>query len=309
MLLKKKRVLGVKTEAAAGTAETLAAADCTLNAYNLMIQPDISVDQREGQGGFGRIASITGPRKGKATFSVDWAYDGSAVPAWAATLFPACGLVLSTTTFFPKTEVPAAGSSVKTLTIGSFGDGKLKLLYGAVGNAKINLNVGKIITVDFEFQGVYSDESDVAIPASINYVNTLPLRYAGGTTTWASNSLFLQQATLDLRNIITPREQPTTAAGVHSCVITDRNPIVKSNPESKLVATQARYSQFVAHAEGVLSFTIAGPSTSSVVIAAPKAQIVSVPEGDRQGIVTDEIEWQLNKNVDAADQEFSIAFS
>jgi hypothetical protein len=35
---------------------------------------------------------------------------------------------------------------------------------------------------------------------------------------------------------------------------------------------------------------------------------VALPEGDRGGIVTDEIEWQLNKNVDTADQEFSIAF-
>jgi hypothetical protein len=217
-------------------------------------------------------------------------------------------MVLSTATFFPKTEVPASGSSVKTLTIGSFGDGKFKQIYGAVGNAKINLNVGKIITVDFEFQGVYSDEADTAIPSSINYVNTLPLRYAGGATTWNGTSLFLQSATLDLRNVITPREQSTTASGVHSCVITDRNPMVKANPESKLVATQARYTQLTSHTEGVLSFTIAGPTTSTVVISAPNAQIVALPEGERSGIVTDEIEWQLNKYVDVADQEFSIAF-
>jgi hypothetical protein len=307
MLLKKKRVLGVKTESTVGTAETLAAADCTINAYNVVVQPDIAVDQREGQGGFGRLASITGPRMGKATFSVDFAYAGAAaVPTWASTLLPACGMVLSTATFYPRTEVP--GSNVKTLTIGAFGDGKLKQIYGAVGNAKFNFNVGKMITVDFEFSGVYSDESDTAIPSSINYVNTLPLRYAGGATTWDAVSLFLQSATLDLRNVITPREQSTTAAGVHSFVITDRNPMVKANPESKLVATQARYTQLTAHSESTLSFTIAGPTTSTVVISAPKAQIVALPEGDRGGIVTDEIEWQLNKNVDTADQEFSIAF-
>jgi hypothetical protein len=308
MLLKKKRVLGVKTETTVGTAETLAAADCTINAYNVVVQPDIAVDQREGQGGFGRLASITGQRMGKATFSVDWAYAGSAaVPAWASTLLPACGLVVSTATFTPRTEVP--GSNVKTLTIGSFGDGKLKQIYGAVGNAKINLNAGKIITVDFEFRGVYSDESDTAIPSSINYVNTLPVRFAGGATSWDGVSLFIESAMLDLRNIITPRQNSTTAAGVHSCVITDRNPMVKANPESKLVATQNRYGQLTAHTEGVLSFTIAGPASSTVVISAPKAQIVAIPEGDRGGIVTDEIEWQLNKNVDTADQEFSIVFS
>lgn len=307
MLLKKKRVLGAKIETTAGTAESLAAADCTINAYNLMIQPDIQVDAREGQGGFGRLTSITGARKGKATFSVDFAYDGSAVPTWASTLLPACGVVASSTTFTPRTEIP--GSNVKTVTLGCFADGKLRTLYGAMGNAKINLNVGRMITVDFEFFGVLADDTDTAIPSSINYVNTLPLRFAGGATSWASTSLFIQSATLDLRNVVTARENSATVAGIHSFVVTDRNPLVKANPEAKLVATQDRWGQFTAHTEGTLSFTIDGPSTSTVVISAPKAQIVSIPEGDRGGIVTDEIEWQLNKNVDTADQEFSIAFS
>jgi hypothetical protein len=31
--------------------------------------------------------------------------------------------------------------------------------------------------------------------------------------------------------------------------------------------------------------------------------------GERNGIMTDQLEWQANKNVDASDQEFSIAFN
>jgi hypothetical protein len=76
-----------------------------------------------------------------------------------------------------------------------------------------------------------------------------------------------------------------------------------------LIATQNRYSQFRDMTEGSLSFTIAGPTTSTLVFAMPKAQLVAKPMGERNGIMTDQLEWQANKNVDASDQEISIAFN
>ena len=307
MLLLKKAVLGGKIESTIGTAETLAAADCTINAYNVVINPETEVEQREGQGGFGKLASIPGARRGRATFSVDLAYDGSTVPAWASTYLPACGLVLSTATYKPRTEVP--GSNVKTATIAAFVDGVRRQIYGAVGNARFILPTGRMGRIEFDFQGVYSDEADVAIPSSINYVNTLPLRVSGGATSWASSNICLESATIDLGNVITARECSTSAAGIDSFVITDRNIRVTGNPESKLIATQNRYGQFRDATEGILSFTIAGPTTSTVVFSMPKAQIVAKPMGDRNGIMIDQIEWQANKNVDTADEELSFTFN
>lgn len=307
MLLLKKAVLGGKIESTIGTAEALAAADCTINAYNVVINPETEVEQREGQGGFGKLASIPGARRGRATFSVDLAYDGSTVPAWASTYLPACGLVLSTATYKPKTEIP--GSNVKTATIAAFIDGVRRQIYGAVGNARFILPTGRMGRIEFDFQGVYSDESDVAIPSSINYVNTLPLRVSGGATSWASTSICLESATIDLGNVITARECSTSAAGIDSFVITDRNIRVTGNPESKLIATQNRYGQFRDATEGILSFTIAGPTTSTVVFSMPKAQIVAKPMGDRNGIMIDQLEWQANKNVDTADEELSLTFN
>ena len=307
MLLLKKTVLGGKIESTIGTAEALAAADCTINAYNVVINPETEVEQREGQGGFGKLASIPGARRGRATFSVDLAYDGSAVPAWASTYLPACGLVLSTATYKPRTEAP--GTNVKTATIAAFIDGVRRQIYGAVGNARFILPTGRMGRIEFDFQGVYSDESDVAIPSSINYVNTLPLRVSGGATSWASSNICLESATIDLGNVITARECSTSAAGIDSFVITDRNIRVTGNPESKLIATQNRYGQFRDATEGILSFTIAGPTTSTVVFSMPKAQIVAKPMGDRNGIMIDQIEWQANKNVDTADEELSFTFN
>jgi len=307
MLLRKKSVLGGKIESTVGTAESIAAADCTINAYDLVINPEFEMQERQGQGGFGRLASIPGARRGRATFSVDLAYDGTNIPAWASTYLPACGLVLSTATYKPRTEVP--GTNVKTVTIAGFFDGVRRRIYGAVGNARFILPTGRMGRIEFDFQGVYDDESDTAIPSSINYVNTLPLRVAGGATAWSSYNLCLESANIDLGNVIVARECTTTAAGVDNFVITDRNPRITGNPESKLIATQGRYAQLRDSTEASLSFTIDGPSNSTLVITVPKAQIVSKPMGERNGIMVEQLEWQANKNGDTADQEISIAFN
>lgn len=307
MLLLKKSVLGAKIETSIGSAEALANTDCTINCYNVVINPELEFEERQGQGGFGRLASIPGARRGRATFSVDLAYDGAAVPAWAATFLPACGLVLSTATYKPRTEAP--GTNVKTLTIAAFIDGVRRQIYGAVGNARFVLPTGRMGRVEFDFQGVYSDESDTAIPSSINYVNTLPLRVGGGAASWAGSTVCMEAATIDLGNVITARECQTTAAGIDSFVVTDRNIKVTGNPESKLIATQGRYAQFRDMTEGALSFTIAGPTASTLVFSMPKAQIVAKPMGDRNGIMVDQLEWQANKNVDLSDEELSIVFN
>jgi len=309
MLLRKLSVLGAKIESTVGTAATLAAADCTVNAYDFIINPEFDFQERQGQGGFGRLASIAGARRGRATFSIDLAYDGSTVPAWADLFLPACGFVKSSTTFYPKTQVPDTGTDVKTLTIAGFFNGVRRMIYGAVGTARIVLPTGRMGRIEFDFQGVYADEADVAIPSSINYVNTLPLRVAGGATAWSSYNLCLESATIDFGNVVTARECSITEAGIDNFVITDRNIRITGNPESKLIATQDRYSQFKNMTEAALSFTIDGPSTSTLVITAPKAQLVSKPMGDRNGIMIDQLEWQANKNVDTADQELSIAFN
>jgi hypothetical protein len=55
--------------------------------------------------------------------------------------------------------------------------------------------------------------------------------------------------------------------------------------------------------------SIAAPAASVITLAAPKAQIIRISEGDRGMMAMDDMELQCNKNVDAADQEFSITFS
>lgn len=307
-LLKRKRVIAAKIETTVGTAIAVTGADASFNAWDIMCQPEIDVISREGQGGFGMLSSIVGGYKGKMSFKTDCGWDGTATePSWADTFLPACGLVKSGgNQFYPTTEAP--GSNVKTLTMYCYMDGTIKGICGAVGNGKMVCPTGKPAYMEWDFQGIWIPPTDGAILAP-TYPTALPLRYASSTTTYNSVALCLENLTLDFGNEIMMRECASTVGGYHSAIITNRNPKVTGNPEAKLVATRDSYGNFLASTEAALTWGLDGLTNSFITIAAPKAQIVKIQEGDRSKLVTDEIEWQLNRNASTVDQEFSILFT
>ncbi len=306
-MLYRKRVLGAKIETTPGTAVSLTGTDASFHAWDVKIDPDIAMTERQGQGGFGMLASVPEGYKGKASFKIDSGWDGTSTePSWADTFLPACGMVKSGgNQFYPKTE--DAGSNVKTLTIGCWLDGMFKSLSGCAGNAKLVCPTGKMAYWEFEFQGVWITPTDVSI-VSPTYPTAKPLRYANSTTSWNSVALCLSNLTLDFGNEITMLECGA-ANGYERAIITGRNPKVTGDPESKLVATADRYGQFLSMTEGALTWDLDGPTNSLITIAAPKAQIVKATEGDRNKIVVDTLEWQLNRNGSTVDQEFSILFT
>lgn len=305
--LKRKRVLAAKIESTPGTAETLLAADAAFNAYNIIAQQEIELESREAQGGFGMHTSLAGGRKGRITFSIDAGWDGTATePSWADTFLPACGWVKSGQVFTPRTEVP--GANVKTLTIAVYQDGVRKILSGAAGTFTMLNPTGRTAVFNFDFMGIWQAPTDVAILAP-TYPTDLGLRYASSTTTWDSVALCLENITIDSGNTVILKECAGNASGYDYALITNRVVTVTGNPESKLVATQDRFGKLILNSEAALTWNLDGPTNSVLTIAAPKAQIVDIKEGDRNGLVIDDITWQCNRNGSNIDQEVSMTFT
>lgn len=305
--LKRKRVLAAKIETTPGTAETLLAADAAFNAYNIVAQQEIEFESREAQGGFGMHTSLAGGRKGRITFSVDASWDGTATePSWADTFLPACGWVKTGQVFTPRTEVP--GTNVKTLTIAVYQDGMRKILSGSAGTFTMLNPTGRTAVFNFDFMGIWQAPTDVAILAP-TYPTDLGLRYASSTTTWDSVALCLENITLDSGNTVILKECAGSVSGYDYAIITNRVVTVTGNPESKLVATQDRFGKLILNSEAALTWNLDGPTNSVLTIAAPKAQIIDIKEGDRNGLVIDDITWQCNRNGSNIDQEVSMTFT
>ena len=242
-LLRRRRLLAAKIEGTPGTAETLAAADATFNAYNITFAQEVELEEREAPGGFARMESVPGGRRGTITFSVDAYWDGTATePAWADTFLPACGWVKSGQVFTPRTEAP--GSNVKTLTMGVYADGMRWLLAGAAGTFQLVCPTGRVATFNFTFSGIWSSTTDVTI-LSPTYETALPLRYASSTTTWNSVALCLENLTLDAGGTVVQIECGNGVSGYDYFMVSDRNVRVTGNPETKLVASQPRYTNLL----------------------------------------------------------------
>lgn len=305
-ILKRRRVLAASIEATSGTAETLDATDAAFNAYDINLSLDTEVQTREGQA-FGQLPAIVGGHKAKFSFKIDLAWDGTATePGFADLFLPACGWVKTGQVYTPRTEAP--GTNVKTLTIERYTNGVKEQIFGASGTFKLVCPTGRTAYFEFEFTGVWGGRSDAAI-LSPTYPTDLPLRYANSTTTWNSVALCLENLTLDSGNTVTMRECATNSQGYGGTIITERKVKVTGNPEAKTVATQDRWGSLLSSAEYALTWDLDGPTNSKVTISAPKAQIVKIGDGDRSGLVTDEIEWQCNRNGSTVDQEASITFT
>lgn len=306
-LLKRLRVAAAQVEVTPGTAVTNTATHGAFNAYDVEIQGAIDVEQREAQGSFNYLSGIPGARSGTLSFKTDIAWDGTATePTWLVTLMQGCGWVLSTNTLYPASETP--GSNVKTLSVSVFENGLEKKLAGAVGNFNVVCPNGRAAFIEWEYQGVWQAVTDQTLIAPTYPTDTI-LRYASATTTYDSVALCVQQISFNSGNTIHMRECASTAAGYDYGIITSRYPTATADPESELVATRDDYGDWLAGSEAELSVTLDGPSTSTLEIEAPKAQIWNVQEGDRDMLQIDTIEWRCNKNSTTADQELAFKFT
>ena len=311
-LLRRKSVFAAKVEGTAGTAESLTGAEGVYNAMDFLIQPNIGMTRREGQGGFQYLPSMPEGMTGTCSLKHELTYDGTNVPTWASVLLPACGWVDAAGVFTPRTEAP--GSNVKTITIGHYKDGKLALLSGAMGTFVITLETGKTAYITFTFTGKYSsNETDVAL-ITPTYPTVLPLRFAAGALTFNSVAMCTATLAVDAGNSVVMREcvNASDRSGYVSALVTNRAPIVTADPESLLVATQDRDALWLASTPQALSITLNGPApvttTSTIVIAAPKAQLENKQQGNRSDLMVDNLTWLATAG-SAVDTELSITFN
>lgn len=310
-LLTRIGVLLAKVETTPGTDASPSASDGACNFFNVSVVPNIAMQQRQGQGGMGKLASVPEGFGCTVTFQTQLEWDGTATePFWADVLWPACGYVKSGQVFTPRSEAP--GSNVKTLTFYHYLNGKLRKIYGAMGNCVANLPTGKMGFIDWTFTGVWGGETDASI-VTPTYPTALPLR-ATGLNELGDVSLCASNVTIDFGNTVVLRECTNNVsgqlrAGYVSAIITDRTPVISVDPEARLVATRDAYGAWINMTESTWEYDVAGPTNSVLVFDAPKAQVISNADGDRNGIAIDTLQLQCNKNGATHDQELSITFT
>jgi hypothetical protein len=287
------RLLAVKTEAAVGVPETPVGADATLKVFGPEMTPDDNTNEREYPAAMGSDKSEPGAKGGRLTFECEIT-GGATVPLWASELLPACDFAITGSTYtFSHT------TTTKTFVL--YEDGLKRTLYGARGTCSFSMSTGQIPRVRFEFMGKYKDEADATILAPTFDTSLAPM-FGGGTNTVSIGSFApnLSTLTIDVGNVVVLRESPNDpggdSSGLYAAEITSRKTIGTMDPEASVVATRSWDSIRAARTEETLTVNLGTASgTNRVTISSAHFQTVKRPTGDRNGLLTRNIAFQLNE--------------
>lgn len=153
-LLGLKQDLASKIEATPGTAESLAAAQGTIQVYDIDAGPEVDFTPRPRAGNIGHVKGVTGMRVGRIRYRSE-CIGGATDPAWGTVYLPGCGYSTSAAngTYKPRSEAP--GSNVKVLSHGWYQDGRFASIFGSAGNFDIQCEAGKPIFILWEWMGLW----------------------------------------------------------------------------------------------------------------------------------------------------------
>ena len=333
----KLRVLAAKIETTPGTAEALAAADGAFNVYDLIVQVDPEFETREGQGSFSSIPGVAGGRKATMTFKVDWTGSGTpddgageAVAQWQKTFFPACSWVqgagANAKTFSRKSEHPSAAGGVKSLTMGCYINGKKKCIRGAVGDAVIHFPSHKKAFVEFTFLGIWSPVTNVAI-LSPEYPPNKP-RVVEKTllAIGANYTPRVAEIVINLGNVTTIREDGRGDGGYYCGAVTDSKVNGTLDAETELTLSGILDPYNAMYGSGSVLTGLAsglpmtfgwggsgllgsGANGHHTAFSLPRVQLKNIQEGDREGILIDNWEFQANRRKAAGEDEMTFTMT
>jgi len=223
-------------------------------------------------------------------------------------LFEACGrsegaVVGSSVSYLPKS------SSVKSVTMYLYKDGRKYVVTGAKGTCKITTAADKIGVCEFSMKGIYAAPTDAALPTNAVYEATVGPVCKGTTISLNSvTTLAVESSELDFGNEVSVRKSKSGTNGIAGVEITKRKPTLSMNPEAVdisvldiralMLTTPVAYSEVIGSVAGNI-----------ITISAPKFNIGAPEYGDREGITTETLKGECVKNSDAGDDEQSIIFT
>jgi len=312
-LIERMSVLAAKIEVTAGSAESLSASDGAMNISNKRISNLTEYVGLMGQGPtLDEIRGSHGAVLGQATFDVELLPGSGSLPAWASTLLPACGYVVSTSTYTPRSEPP--GSNVKTVTIGMWtgpagsSNSLYEQLHGAMGTAVWNFPTGRPGFVSFTFTGSYTKPAAGTMISPDYPLNIQPLRFVSSSLLIGSVQPAIDNLTLDLGNTVTPILDSRAASGYSQCVITARRPTISMTPLSKLPATYDPWSDFENHTHRQISWALS-QSNIGVSFTAANCELTAAPNAtNRDDMRAEELTFKCNRLLDAGDDSLTIIF-
>lgn len=310
-MLTSKCLILAKKESTYGTDPTPTVSADALIAYDIEITPEIDLNERKDMGPtVGREKGLNGRQRCTVKFTTELRGGGTAgtAPKGMSGLFQACGCSETIVGATSVTYAPLSATFVG-VTIWVYRDGLRHVINGAVGNFEILLKAGETGKVKWEFQGLYATPTDVSLPTNATPDTTVPKVCKNLTVTFDSYAAVTAELSIKSGNTIAERGDMTAATGIAGFQIVERNPEGTFKPETTLLATKNWYTKWEANTNNALSAAISNGAGNIVTITASQCIIMGKKYDDRDGVLGDEVSFQLAKSSTTTNDEYSIALT
>ena len=294
-MLTRLKALTVHIEAVKGTA--LETSPISILTEDLSINPSTEFTSRKGHGlytGYNE-KGVLGLFTGTCSFRTELRGNGTnGLHPGVAALLQGCGVKQTGLVYtLPTTSV----ADQKTLTLTVYEDGLKKQLFGSMGTCTIEGSTGERVFLNFEFQGCYDASAWVTddTMATADAGAALPMIFRGGIFTIATSPKRIGRMTLDLGAQVVQTADLNAESGIAFYQITECDPALSIDPEAELVADEDYYGDWLSLGENAAAIQFTDGLTT-VSIAIPKLQYKDITTGDRNGIMTHEINAQCNNS-------------
>lgn len=200
--------------------------------------------------------------------------------------------------------------SVPSLSAGLNEDGRYGSIAGARGNATFKFQGSKLVTIDFDFQGVFRSQQDAPIIESgIAALQRTPPAFRNASMVLGPYNSDLtstdQQASADFTTVcvssmelatgneLTLRECANASEGALGYSITDRKPTLKMDPD---VVTEQDFGWVTKMLTNALvrgSWLIGQTPPDKFIFGFQAGQTIADPTGDRAKVLIDQVSMNL----------------
>lgn len=307
-MLRKQTTFAFKAETTTGTEISLSASDGTTIVYDGDVEQDVEFNKRQGQGSLSQHVGIVGAQMANVKLTTDFPGSGTAAnaPSYESLLL-AAGLSVSAST--TRIYSPATGSgSMTTLTCARYLDGKKYAARGVAMNFTMKGESGKHVSVEWEGKGAWIDPIATAMITPTYVVTPVPPRLVSATFTIGGTSYLSRSFEFTPNNVISVRRDMGSLVGVHSAVITDRDPTFTCDVEAS--TSKIWHSDLTAGTTAAISLAIGTSAGNTWTLAIPVAQLAANPEKiDIDGVAGYKLTFQCARNSAVGDDEFTLTHS
>lgn len=309
VMLTRKTVVLAKVETTYGSDPTPTAGSNAILALDTEIKEVFSpVERNVNITTMSNVPSKAGIRWAEVNMKVEIKGSGSAgtAPRLGA-LLRACGFSETVVSNTSVTYNPDS-SDLDSVTLYIYKDGRLHIVKGCRGSVKVTCPAGQLGMLEFNFMGIYAAPSNSAIVTG-TYDSTEPPRCVSTSFSYNSKTtLVVQQAEIDMNNVVVQRPSLNEATGLKGFEVTGRRPVMVFNPEAQIETSYAFRSDILS-TEREVSLQVGSDAGNTLTITVPKFNITAIEYQDREGILIESLTGECAKSAAAGDDEVSLAFT